>query len=34
LVLAARQMGYRLPPAVTNGLWQWSTFVREEQRRK
>jgi uncharacterized damage-inducible protein DinB len=34
LVMAARQMGHRLPPAVTNGLWQWTTFVREEQRRK
>jgi uncharacterized damage-inducible protein DinB len=25
LVLAARQLGHRLPPAVTNGLWQWTT---------
>jgi uncharacterized damage-inducible protein DinB len=33
LVMAARQMGHRLPPAVTNGLWQWTTFVREERRR-
>jgi uncharacterized damage-inducible protein DinB len=24
IVLAARQLGARLPPAVTNGLWQWS----------
>lgn len=24
LVMAARQLGQRLPPAVTNGLWQWS----------
>ena len=23
LVLAARQLGHRLPPEVTNGLWQW-----------
>jgi uncharacterized damage-inducible protein DinB len=24
LVLAARQLGHRLPPDVTNGLWLWS----------
>ena len=24
IVLAARQLGHRLPPAVTNGLWQWT----------
>lgn len=24
LVMIARQLGQRLPPAVTNGLWQWS----------
>jgi hypothetical protein len=24
IVLVARQLGQRLPPAVTNGLWQWS----------
>ena len=23
IVLAARQLGYRLPPATTSGLWQW-----------
>ena len=34
LVMVARQLGHRLPPAVTNGLWQWTTFVREEERRR
>jgi len=29
LVVAARALDQRLPAAVTNGLWQWSTFVRE-----
>ncbi len=24
IVLVARQLGHRLPAAVTNGLWQWS----------
>jgi len=28
LVLVARQLGLRLPPHVTNGLWQWSAMVR------
>jgi uncharacterized damage-inducible protein DinB len=34
IVMAARQLGQRLPASVTDGLWQWSTFVREDQRRK
>jgi uncharacterized damage-inducible protein DinB len=25
IVMAARQLGYRLPPEVTAGLWQWRT---------
>jgi uncharacterized damage-inducible protein DinB len=29
IVLAARQLGYRLPQSVTAGLWQWSTRRRE-----
>ena len=29
LVMLARQMGHRLPPAVTAGLWQWNTRARE-----
>lgn len=29
IVLAARQMGVRLPPAVTAGLWQWSKRAAE-----
>lgn len=32
LILAARQLGHRLPAQVTNGLWQWTTRVREWQR--
>jgi uncharacterized damage-inducible protein DinB len=28
LVLAARALDRRLPASVTNGLWQWSAFVR------
>ncbi len=29
IVMAARQLGHRLPPAVTGGLWQWQTRSRE-----
>jgi uncharacterized damage-inducible protein DinB len=29
LVLAARALGHRLPPAIVNGLWQWTTRSRE-----
>ncbi|HEX4591508.1 MAG TPA: DinB family protein [Gemmataceae bacterium] len=29
LVLIARQLGQRLPQPVLNGLWQWTTRVRE-----
>lgn len=29
IVMAARQLGCRLPDAVTAGLWQWRTRVRE-----
>lgn len=29
IVLAARQLGARLPPSVTTGLWQWSQRLRE-----
>ena len=29
LVLLARQLGHRLPAAVTAGLWQWNTRARE-----
>lgn len=29
LVMVARQLGYRLPPEVSNGLWQWSKRARE-----
>jgi uncharacterized damage-inducible protein DinB len=29
IVMAARQLGYRLPPSVTAGLWQWHTRRQE-----
>jgi uncharacterized damage-inducible protein DinB len=29
IVMAARQLGYRLPQSVTAGLWQWHTRRRE-----
>lgn len=31
IVLAARQLGQRLPAAVTGGLWQWTTRSREAE---
>jgi uncharacterized damage-inducible protein DinB len=30
IVLAARQLGFRLPAAVTGGLWQWTTPAAEK----
>jgi uncharacterized damage-inducible protein DinB len=32
IVMVARQLGHRLPPEVTNGLWQWTALVREWKR--
>ena len=29
IVMLARQLGYRLPVAVTGGLWQWSKRAKE-----
>jgi len=29
IVMVARQLGYRLPAEVTNGLWHWSNRARE-----
>jgi len=29
IVLVARTLGYRLPPAVTGGLWQWTKRAAE-----
>ncbi len=29
IVMVARQLGYRLPPEVTSGMWQWSKRARE-----
>jgi uncharacterized damage-inducible protein DinB len=29
IVLAARQLGHRLPSGVTNGLWQWTKRAQE-----
>jgi uncharacterized damage-inducible protein DinB len=31
IVLVARQLGQRLPAAVTEGLWQWSKRASEAQ---
>jgi uncharacterized damage-inducible protein DinB len=33
IVLLARQLGQRLPPAVMGGLWQWTQRAREASRR-
>ncbi|HSR68284.1 MAG TPA: DinB family protein [Acidobacteriota bacterium] len=30
IVMLCRQMGHRLPGNVTNGLWQWAKFSKEE----
>ena len=32
LVMLARQLGHRLPPEVTDGLWQWTIRSREHRR--
>jgi uncharacterized damage-inducible protein DinB len=32
IVMAARQLGQRLPPEVTNGLWQWTARAKEWKR--
>ncbi|HEY7614885.1 MAG TPA: DinB family protein [Gemmatimonadales bacterium] len=32
IVLAARALGHRLPPAVVDGLWQWTARSRETRR--
>jgi uncharacterized damage-inducible protein DinB len=32
IVMIARQLGRRLPPAVTNGLWQFSKRAKESER--
>ena len=29
IVLAARQLGHRLPAAITNGMWQWTKRAAE-----
>jgi uncharacterized damage-inducible protein DinB len=34
LVMAARAMGHRLPAAVGDGLWQWTTRWREVRERE
>lgn len=31
LVLAARALGHRLPPETVQGLWQWSSRLRESE---
>jgi uncharacterized damage-inducible protein DinB len=30
LVMAARQLGHRLPRTVAGGVWQWTRFAREK----
>lgn len=32
LVLTARALGHRLPPAIIDGLWQWTARSREARR--
>jgi uncharacterized damage-inducible protein DinB len=32
VVLIARQLGHRLPAALTNGLWQWTALQRDVRR--
>ncbi|MGH7626499.1 MAG: DinB family protein [Gemmatimonadaceae bacterium] len=32
IVMLARELGHRLSREATNGLWQWSTRVREGRR--
>jgi uncharacterized damage-inducible protein DinB len=29
IIIVARQLGHRLPPAIVNGVWHWTTRVRE-----
>lgn len=29
IIMLARQLEYRLPPEVTNGVWQWNTRLKE-----
>ncbi len=31
LIMAARQLGHRLPQDVVNGVWQWTRFARGRQ---
>lgn len=33
IALLARQLGHRLPDAVTNGLWQWTRRAKERHGR-
>jgi uncharacterized damage-inducible protein DinB len=32
LIMATRQLGYRLPPTIVGGVWQWKKFAREAAR--
>jgi len=34
IVLAARQLGHRLPQAITAGLWQWKMRNKESRKRR
>lgn len=33
IIMVARQLGHRLPREVTDGVWQWTTRLREHSRR-
>jgi uncharacterized damage-inducible protein DinB len=32
IILAARQLGHRLPPDITNGIWQWRKRFKESNK--
>jgi len=32
LLMAARQLGHRLPRPIAGGVWQWTKFARSEER--
>jgi uncharacterized damage-inducible protein DinB len=34
LCMVARELGHRLPPEVTNGLWQWNRLSRADRSRR
>jgi uncharacterized damage-inducible protein DinB len=34
IILAARMLNHRLPPGLTNGVWQWKRFAKEMRRKR